>query len=232
MLKVFLSSTFRDFPFTYREYLDKLIDAGILQKVEENGYEFRFKYIKDYLENSITGEMQLILHKKALEYLSLRKSFIGADETKKQQQLRIETVYHTIEAKNFDSHMVLIVDSEPGLRKIIGKILSIFGISSIGFENPEKSIDYLTKRDLKISLLICDDYFRDSSMNGQEAYDAVRTIYPNLQVIYSSGYDLEEKYGEENFLKKPYTVVMLGEKLLFKLEKSKLNNISIMKNST
>ena len=75
----------------------------------------------------------------------------------------------------------------------------------------------LDKDEGKIDLVILDMVM--PGMNGLETYEVIRKIRPDTRVLVSSGYSNEEEpkvmmeKGCDNYILKPFDVVMLSEKL-------------------
>ncbi len=112
---------------------------------------------------------------------------------------------------------ILLVDDEKGVIEVCFEMLEALGyeveIASSGIE----AIKIMDKDEDKIDLVILDMVM--PGMNGLETYDVIRKIRPDIRVLVSSGYSKEEelkemiKKGCDDFILKPFDVVMLSEKL-------------------
>lgn len=86
--------------------------------------------------------------------------------------------------------IVLIIDDEEGIRAVLGAILDSIGIETI--EAPDARTALATLEERKVSIIACmlDMNLEDSL--GEDLYDKLRAISPDLAVFAMSGI-----YGEE-----------------------------------
>lgn len=112
---------------------------------------------------------------------------------------------------------VLFVDDDEYLRKIFKKQLSSLGYNVIEASNGEEAAEVMEKTESNIDIIVTDVLM--PKMNGAEFSNYITKVSPDTPIIYASGYS--EDFIEENkilishinFLKKPYTIKQLAEKI-------------------
>ena len=110
---------------------------------------------------------------------------------------------------------LLVIDDEKGVCEAVTDILELTGIPVLTALNGPTGLDIYRKHIDKISLILLD--LSMPGMNGEETYQALRQINPQVQVVLSSGYDEQEVFrrfnnsGFAGFLQKPYNLVTLIE---------------------
>jgi len=112
---------------------------------------------------------------------------------------------------------ILLVDDEKGVIEVCSEMLETLGyeveVASSGME----AIKIMDEDGGRIDLVILDMVM--PGMSGLETYDVIRRIRPDTRVLVSSGYSKEEEFkqmierGCDDFILKPFDVVMLSEKL-------------------
>ena len=113
--------------------------------------------------------------------------------------------------------VVLVVDDEPVVRRVLQRMLENMGLEVLLAECGPDAIDIYRERGEGIDLVIMDQTM--PKMNGAEAFQAIRKLDPMARVMLSSGYAEEELnrrhggLGWSGFLAKPYEPADLVEKL-------------------
>ena len=109
---------------------------------------------------------------------------------------------------------ILVVDDEPGQREIVSRILAFLNYRVSAAASGEEALVFLEKQAFDLAVL---DMVMDPGLNGRETYERMRAIRPAQRAIIASGYaeDVEikraQKLGAGAFVRKPYTVLELGE---------------------
>jgi DNA-binding NtrC family response regulator len=115
------------------------------------------------------------------------------------------------------SETVLIVEDDDSLRNLARKILELYGYSVQEAENGEDALRVSEKYDGQIDLLLTDVVM--PKMSGRETAERLQPLYPQMKVIYMSGYTdnaivhhgvLEPGL---NFLEKPFSPEGLARKV-------------------
>ena len=123
------------------------------------------------------------------------------------------------------SETVLIVEDDDGLRKFAQKALQNYGYRVLVTENGEDALRVCKEHDGQIHLMITDVVM--PKMGGREAADRLQPLYPQMKVIYMSGYtdDAIVHYGVLepglNFLEKPFSTEDLARKAREALDSEK-----------
>jgi len=123
-----------------------------------------------------------------------------------------DPVHHEIASGEINSknQCILVVDDDASIRELAGDILTHFGYEVLFAVDGLDAISVFEKNRSKINLVLLDIMM--PKMNGQEAYQAIYQLNPNLKFIFSSGFsqnDAIEKLvdsGHAGFIAKPYHV--------------------------
>jgi CheY-like chemotaxis protein len=120
------------------------------------------------------------------------------------------------------SETVLLVDDEPLVREIGGKMLLALGYRLLLAEDGPHAIELFRERGADIDVVILD--LTMPVLSGQETFDSIRQINPTVRVLFSSGYSAEQladvaKAGSVGFLPKPYRAHELAGALRTLLER-------------
>jgi len=121
------------------------------------------------------------------------------------------------------SGTVLIVEDDDGLRKLAGTVLKQRGYKILEAENGEDALRVSEEYDGQIDLLLTDVVM--PKMSGKETAERLQPHYPQMKVIYMSGYtdDAIVHHGVLtpglNFLEKPFTLEDLARKVREVLDK-------------
>ncbi|MBT9438751.1 MAG: response regulator, partial [Desulfobacterales bacterium] len=136
-------------------------------------------------------------------------------EVKKDADLEKKEQTHVDDLSG--SETVLIVEDNDSLRNFAQKILHIYGYRTLNAENGEDALRVCKEHDGRIDLMITDVVM--PKMGGREAAKRLQPLYPQMKVIYMSGYTdnaivhhgvLEPGL---NFLEKPFTPEGLARKV-------------------
>jgi two-component system cell cycle sensor histidine kinase/response regulator CckA len=122
--------------------------------------------------------------------------------------------------------MILLVEDDPGVRQFALNALENLGYEIIGVSSAEKALEFIRSSKPSIDLLFTDVVL--PGLNGRELVNEVHRIYPNLPVIYASGYTddvvFQQSMRQENFtfIQKPYSVSDLTQLIRKALQKGKM----------
>jgi CheY-like chemotaxis protein len=111
---------------------------------------------------------------------------------------------------------VLLVDDDNDLRETVGEILrNVLGLEVLEARDGVEGVEIFRQHANSISLVILDVTM--PRMRGGEAFDAMRSIKPDLPGILCSGFSeemgtkLAAEHGFVTFLKKPFPLKELQE---------------------
>ncbi|MFZ0460227.1 MAG: PAS domain S-box protein, partial [Rhodoplanes sp.] len=119
-------------------------------------------------------------------------------------------------AGDFGSHVVLVVEDEPKLRKAAVKMLERLGLRGIQAENGKDAVELFAAAHPDV---LFTDIELPGGMSGTDLADAVRELDPNIKVLFTTGYAreavLHERWLEEKvpWLLKPYSHLDLAREL-------------------
>lgn len=117
---------------------------------------------------------------------------------------------------------VLVVEDDPAVRDLAGRILSDQGCSVIYAESASDAVEKANESGRVIDLLLTDVIMPE--MNGPEVYSRISGEHPEMKVIYMSGYseNVLNKDTVENqragFIQKPFTIKELREQISITLK--------------
>jgi CheY-like chemotaxis protein len=112
--------------------------------------------------------------------------------------------------------VVLVVDDEPQVRKLIASALHAVGVDVLQAGDGRHGVDLFRERGAEIRAVVLDATPR---MSGLEALQEMRRIRPHVQVVFISGYTEKDLLdpacgdGAVSFLQKPFRVVDLLDKV-------------------
>jgi PAS domain S-box-containing protein len=112
---------------------------------------------------------------------------------------------------------VLLIDDDPHVRRVAAEMLKRLGIKVLTAEHGKKGVEIFRAKTGEIDCVLLD--LTMPGMGGEETFQAMRRVRPDVRVILSSGYDEQEVtrqfagLGLAGFIQKPYTVVKLQEVL-------------------
>ena len=113
--------------------------------------------------------------------------------------------------------MVLLVDDEKGVIEVCSEMLEHLGYQVKAVSNGVDAVNVLKDKKQKIDLVILDMVM--PLMNGEETFEKIRALDPEMRVLVSSGYSRETeiekmmKKGCNGFILKPFDIAKLSEKL-------------------
>ena len=113
------------------------------------------------------------------------------------------------------SSRILLVEDEDAVRSFSVRALQNKGYEVFEAASGDNALELLTEQKPKIDLMVSDVMM--PGMDGIELGKRVREIYPNLTIIFMSGYT-EDKFKDDmgpgiHFLAKPFTLKQLAEKV-------------------
>lgn len=112
---------------------------------------------------------------------------------------------------------VLVVEDEPGLRKLVCETLNQLGYSVLQAEDGREALRILEEPQRIVDVILTDVIM--PGMGGPELAQRVRSLAPGTRIIYMSGYtaDTLALYGpphpDTEYIQKPFTPAALAEKL-------------------
>jgi DNA-binding NtrC family response regulator len=113
--------------------------------------------------------------------------------------------------------MILVVDDEPEVRKLVGAMVSRYGFNVLTADSGEHAITLFKKHTGEIDLLLTDVVA--PGMSGPMLADKLTEMQPGLKVLFMSGYDntqVVQHYVVEKgyaLLPKPFSLEELGRKV-------------------
>ncbi len=118
---------------------------------------------------------------------------------------------------------VLVIDDEEIVRRTAQATLERFGYQVVTAENGRQGVDALRRMADRVDLVLLD--MTMPVMSGEETFQQLRSIRPDIKIILSSGYNEVEATrqftgkGLAGFVQKPYTSVRLAETVRSVLER-------------
>jgi PAS domain S-box-containing protein len=115
------------------------------------------------------------------------------------------------------SETILLVEDNQAVRDLALSLLKRHGYTVISAQNGVEALELLQDKKETIDLIVTDVVM--SEMNGQELYSIVSKQYPNIKVIYMSGYTdniITSDNGSEkdrHFIQKPFSVEDFARKI-------------------
>jgi signal transduction histidine kinase/HAMP domain-containing protein len=122
-----------------------------------------------------------------------------------------------------DSETVLIVEDDEGLRKLAQEVLLLHGYIVLDAENGQDALRVSQAHEGRIDLMITDVVM--PKMGGREAAERLQPLYPQMKVIYMSGYTKNSMVHQgflapgRNFIQKPFSPEGLARKVREVLDK-------------
>jgi CheY-like chemotaxis protein len=119
--------------------------------------------------------------------------------------------------------LVLVVEDEPGVRKVAVRFLRSLGYDTLEAEDAAQALELL-RADLRIQLLFS-DVVLGGDQTGFELIREARLLRPGLPALLTSGYERsaigadEAAHSGVELLRKPYRLEQLGRALSHALEK-------------
>jgi DNA-binding response OmpR family regulator len=118
------------------------------------------------------------------------------------------------EARHSGQATILLAEDEPLLRELGETILRQAGYTVVSLHRREELQSLIDTHPTEVDVLLTDMVMPEIS--GQELADHVRSRWPSVRVIYTSGYPSEELNGlphDAAFLQKPFTPNELMQKI-------------------
>lgn len=118
---------------------------------------------------------------------------------------------------------ILVVDDVQEQREIASAILTQLGYSVMAFSSGEKAVEYL--KDHSVELLVL-DMIMAPGIDGLETYKRILMSHPGQKAIITSGFSETkrvkeaESLGVGTYIKKPYTLEVLGLAVRAELDKT------------
>ena len=113
---------------------------------------------------------------------------------------------------------ILFTEDDDNVRKITEKLLALYGYKVLSASNGKYALELINYENVKIDMLITDVVMPE--MGGIELEKKIRTKYPDIKVLYCSGYpddnlvsDNRILNNEVNFIPKPYSSKELAQKV-------------------
>jgi PAS domain S-box-containing protein len=134
--------------------------------------------------------------------------------------LSFEVKGHIVEG---GKETILLVEDEPAILKMTQMMLEKLGYSVIPAVTPSEAIRLAKESSKNIHLLITDVVMPE--MNGRDLGENLHSLFPGLKQLFMSGYtaDIIAQHGvldeNINFIQKPFSIVMLSEKVRKSLDK-------------
>lgn len=113
--------------------------------------------------------------------------------------------------------MILLIDDEEIVRDVGGELLTLLGFPAVTAASGEAALEVLTQGADQVTLVILDMVM--PQMSGAEIFAALRRIKPDLKVLLSSGYGLDEQIqrlldaGAAGFIQKPFNMKELSDSI-------------------
>ena len=112
--------------------------------------------------------------------------------------------------------VILVVEDEPKLRKVAVKMLDRLGLESMQAESAKAALEYLADGNIDV---LFTDIELPGGMNGAELARIAQTLYPDVKVLFTTGYASEEALHQRGvdthapWLLKPYSHRELAREL-------------------
>jgi len=119
---------------------------------------------------------------------------------------------------------VLVVEDEQAVRQVVAASLRASGYKVLEARSGEEAMHRLRRHEGPLRLVLTDLVM--PGMDGREVADSVRTLHPEVKVVFMSGYtsDVLLRHGlsrmKGSFLRKPFTLEALTQKVREVLEPS------------
>ncbi len=112
---------------------------------------------------------------------------------------------------------ILLIDDEEGVIEVCSEMLKNLGYQVKAVTDGIQAIEVLKSSDFNIDLVILDMVM--PIINGQQTFEKIRKIDPDIKILVCSGYTKEDKIqkmieqGCNEYILKPFDVAVLSEKL-------------------
>jgi PAS domain S-box len=118
---------------------------------------------------------------------------------------------------SFGTETILLVEDEETVRDLSREVLESCGYNVITAKDGVEALSVMEEKGSRISLLLTDVIM--PNMGGRELAEKTKELFPEIKVLFSSGYDNEAivTHGElnagTNFIQKPFTFDSLALKI-------------------
>ncbi len=112
---------------------------------------------------------------------------------------------------------VLLVDDEEMIVEVGVMMLTTLGYKALSARSGKEALDLYREKGKGIQLVILDMIM--PGMSGKETFDQLKKIDPDVRVLLSSGYSIDEKAEEilesgcKGFIQKPFHISSFSRKL-------------------
>jgi len=114
-----------------------------------------------------------------------------------------------------DKKVILVVDDDAEVRRIIGEVLQVLGYTYQGAADGFKALELIRKE--RFDIVLCD--IRMPGMDGLQVMAEARKIWTDMPFIIITGFVEEYVYdqvieaGANDFIRKPFTTIELKTKI-------------------
>ena len=118
-----------------------------------------------------------------------------------------------------NGEIILVLDDEPEILNIVENILKALNYSSVCLNNFTDGIDYFTKNNNSISLILMDYLMHDSanSISAEHTISKFREIDPIIKIMVMSGNIIDgnsyPNLDVNKVISKPFTIEQLAESI-------------------
>ena len=115
------------------------------------------------------------------------------------------------------SGTILMVDDEEMVLDVGARVLKKLGYTVLESNNGRNAVELYEKLQDKINLVVLDIVMPD--MGGAEVYDRLKEINPDVKVLLSSGYSIDDQAREimergcDEFIQKPFSLKAMSDKI-------------------
>jgi len=126
---------------------------------------------------------------------------------------------------NGNGELILLADDEAHIRTTGKEVLESLGYEVLLAKDGQEAVDIFAKHFKRVEVVVMDVVM--PNLGGVEAVQQMMALRPNLNVIYATGYDLEEALPESVLasgipvLAKPYDVKLLSQEIAKAISNSK-----------
>ena len=119
---------------------------------------------------------------------------------------------------------VLVVDDDASVLRVAAKVLQRGGYDVVKANSGVEALKLADEAEGKLDLLLTDVVM--PGMNGRELSEALSARYPDVRVLFMSGYTEDDvilqgvRVADVNFISKPFTVEGLREKVRLLLDQA------------
>lgn len=134
--------------------------------------------------------------------------YLPASEKTKSEEIETEKSAGTCRS------MILLVDDEESVREVGKEILNEIGYDVVSVGNAQEAVRLLKEKKDLIDLIVLDIILPD--LSASETFRTLRTLAPNVKILLSSGYSVDERAiemmtgGNCGFIQKPFNLRSLS----------------------